>query len=416
MIFIKKSNYIPMLISILSFTPITLISYEQTGLPLSDLLIPIGFIIYLLFFYTQYSLYISSIIFFSLLSILLSSLIFQQEIFYRNLFSLIFLIKPIFGFFIGYFFINTKNNINIFFKTSNIVILAFFAVCLLNIITVHNGIVRSDSYINGDFLGLPIFGTYGVNSLAAFYFICLFLSFFNFDFLNEFKSQKIICALNIIIITFFIVSSLSRMAILGALFAHLFFFLDRNQIYKSFSTLFFCILIVFLVNHFDFSSLSNFTEAKIDQIKLGLENKDLNYISSGRVALYYTALNEFFTNPFIGSYFGGYNSEISGFPETQGLSPHNMYITTFWKMGLIGGVVYFYFLYNAAKNSISNDNLIIKKWLTRFIIINAFILFNLWDVLVIPNYAFIFFLLLGIFSKNHENHTTKKSDATRVFN
>lgn len=341
------------------------------------------------------------------LSIFLASILYPDNVSVRNLISLVFFFKPMFAYFSAALLVSNFQIMKSYLRTMAIMILVLVLSVIFSIAIFHGFLVRAESEINGSFFGLPLFGSYGVNSLAAFYvllsFICLALYSLGSSSSSVFRFTVFIAFLGSIYLVF---GSLSRMAVAGTIPILFYAWKELRNDVRLISIGFVCLLGISIFVSGVPTDGVGFSGAKADQIKKGVEQGDLDYISSGRLTLYSIALQEVARNPIMGTYFGGYQthvSSIAGFDTVVGLSPHNQYITAIWKMGVPGALMYFLFLYMIFLKIRSSPLPFSRKWGKRLLFIVLVIFSNLWDVLMVPNVGALFFFSMGLFIYGGQN-------------
>ncbi len=393
--------------------PLTIFSFNGVDLPLSDLICVVGIFLsikYANFLFTKL-LYLA--IGLSLISSLFVAIFIAQDFDFRPLYSIIYFFKPYFSIFVAFYVIRTKNDFNIFCKsTGYFVFFALFPI-ICSIFFLHNGLVRNESDLNGEIFGLPLYGSYGVNSLAVYYlllyFLILFLKYIDEDLGNY---LKIIRLISLCILSYLIFFSLSREAILGFAALIIWYFLQNNSghIKKIMIGL---IAIAGLLFVLSLDSTSDMWQSKTDQIVESIQQGDLDRLSSGRIGLYLVALNQFSHNIIFGNGFHGfqlYTDTIEGFDTVEGLSPHNQYITTIWKMGLLAAIPYFLALITLYKMTTPLRGTVKYKFISILLFVVFFILANVWDVLIIPNFSALLFFFWGAIIKSASVEKFKKNE------
>lgn len=378
--------------------PLVIVSYKQTGVPLSDIVCLLGG---LLFFKHIRSIE-AQVLFFSFVfafgAAIYGVLVYDLSP-VNSIASLAFLYKPCFAYFAARSLIDSQERLIMFSRFFVVFCFVLVVLIFLSVLFRYGGVFRADSHLNGDILGFEIFGAYGVNSLAAFYAILAF-SVCAFEFARK-KLDKfsLLSVVAVFLLFFMATSSLSRMAILSMLFLIFFIAIDIHKVSR---VAFWAIAVLaggVLVFSAPYLYELDFLSAKLNQLSVGFRSGDINYLSSGRMVLYITALEQIYNNPFFGAAFGGfevYTTYIEGYKELAGLSPHNQYLVLLWKMGVPATVLYLCFLWL----TVSGHGLrgvkaqfLVWKWRICFAMLVVFGLF--WDALLIPNVAALFFFLMG---------------------
>jgi O-antigen ligase len=390
-----KYKFSIVVLAFLLATPLTLYSYETTGVVPADFVSAFGFVIFLAQTRTREGVILLVAIFCALISWAQSAYVFSEASLY-TLGSLVFLFKPCFTYFAALYFIKDRGDINRFFNWFGFFVFFVFAGFLYSVVFNFGGVFRSESELQVDLYGFAVFGFYGVNSLAAYIAMCTFFSIFALRFKGDLV-PRVSMAFIVFCGIFLTISSLSREAIVG-----LFVMFLSYAIFNKFGLRFlFAVALAFVVVLpviFD----SQIFEAKVVQVLDGFDSGDFDKISSGRLSLYMAAFQDFYDNPLRGTGFRGFsrnNILLDQFDDVAGLSPHNTYITPFWKGGVFVGLFYIWFLISIVFKSIDCSTLPQRRWLISFYM--GFLIFmgNLWDVLIIPNVGAIFFFLCGMFCR-----------------
>lgn len=383
-------------IAIFLTVPITLYSYQLTGVVLSDLVCLVGVYYFSKSIFSPHALVLLLAMVLALVSAVIGILIYDLAPLVA-IGSMLFLFKPCFAYFVGLSLIKTNEDSRLFFQAfSWLVVLLVFSITT-SLLLSHNMVVRSESVMNGSFFGLPLFGAYGVNSLAAFYVMLALGLAFNIFYIKDTPRFSVLFFFIFAVLVILIFLSISRMAILGVVFLlfgltiHLF----RKNPVRGIGAALFVLLSAVTALYWGYQA--GLLDAKLNQLSQGFESGDLNYLSSGRLDLYSAAVAQILDAPFWGVAFGGYETTltaIDGYDYLSGLSPHNQYITLFWKMGFPAAICYLAFLSLAVSSSLRQSKGVLG-WsiLLSFIVLVVFC--NLWDVLLIPNVAAIYYFLLG---------------------
>ena len=385
-----------MLSAIFLVFPLVIYNYELTGVALSDLICLAGIYYFAKNIFTARALVLLLAIMLGLVSAVIG--IFLYEVVpLVAIGSMLFLFKPCFAYFVGLSLINSRDERELFFHVFSWSVVLLVVAIVLSLLLNHNMVVRSESVLNGSFFGLPLFGSYGVNSLAAFYLMLAFGLMFHVSYIKVSTRLSVLFLFVAVILFVLIFLSMSRMAILGAICLlvgivwHL--FLKHPLRGVGAGVLGLCLLGVVLY----WTYQTGILDSKLDQIARGLQSGDMNYLSSGRLDLYSAAIEQIFNAPFWGVAFGGYETTltaIQGYDYLSALSPHNQYITLFWKMGFPAAVCYLFFLGMVVSSSL-RQNKAARGWVMVLTSIVLVVFCNLWDVLLVPNVAAFFYFFLG---------------------
>ena len=379
--------------------PITIFDYKDTGVPLSDIVCFLGLFFFLKRCWSLEAVALYSAIFFAYISVTFGS-IWYDDYSFTAMVSVMYLFKPCFAYFVAREIIKNHTDAQIFFVTSAKIIAIFIGWLFVVLILFYGGVVRNDSSLNGSFLGLSLFGAYGVNSLAALYVLMLFILAYVLNRCSLSATERNYIFFAFLAVVYCALGSFSRMAMLGvfALLVVLYKdFLKKHIVLGVFlGVVSVSLSIPLLMWAYD----EGVGAAKINQIVSGFSTGDFDYLSSGRLTLYKVALEQVLLNPFSGASFGGfevYTSSIAGYESIVGLSPHNQYITLFWKMGIPGAMAYCLFLGLACYYALKQTSLEDRRWVWRLLFIVLLVFCSLWDILLVPNVAALFYFMLGAF-------------------
>lgn len=388
----NKANRYSLHAAVLLAVPLVILPYQSTSVVLADLLALFGAFCFLRMAVTRVSLLLLIAVFFGLISVLYGTL-FQDKEIGRQLGSLIFFIKPCFGYFAARNLIRNREALDKFIGGFKAIFSVFISVVFLSLLNLGVGQFRIDGDLNVDLFGLPIAGTYGVNSLASFLACGAFILLFpSFEQKNRF-SRRYFFAFMYLVSTLIIFLTLSREAILAAVLMLLAYIVFIRGLMFGGAGL---IIIIGLFSVFTFDN--PMFEAKFRQLEFGIENLDLDYISSGRLSLYEAAIEGLIKRPFVGVSFAGFSGTEAGlsqYDEYSGLTPHNFFLTAIWKGGVFFGLFYLSFLLHVTRSSFNGSSGLAKSWLISFVLGVLLVLSNLWDVLIVPNIAILYYFLCG---------------------
>lgn len=380
-------------------TPVALFTYGDTGVVLADAVSVLGFFIFLRYLRHPEALFLSASILISFVLCTTHIILNDRDSIYP-LGSLVFFFKPCFAYFSAFYLFKQRQSISIFFYRFNAFSLLCLASVIFTIMYQNNGLVRADSYLNGSIFGLKIFGSYGVNSLAIFFSMCSYMAAYPLAVVKGRIARLAFC-LVAIGFAYLALMSLSRTAALGAI--AMWSTLALLHANRSPLTAAFFFLLLLAGTTFVLSSLSasDMLAAKVSQIQQGLATGDFDSLSSGRLSLYYAATLDILQNPISGSAFHGFTAgaeALTAFDELSGLSPHNQYITTVWKMGPIAALFYFMMLVAMVRKSLKQSSISDRRWLIG-LLLGTFVIFcSTWDVLIVPNVGALVFFVLGLFA------------------
>lgn len=392
--------------------PIAPLAFNGVDIPISDFVCLVGIFLsvkYANLLFTKL-LYLS--IFLSFIAGVIVAAFVAPTIELRPLLSIAYFFKPYFALFVALYVIRGREDIRTIFRTLGYASAVTLVSVLISIVVVHGGIVREESVLNGSILGLPVYGAYGVNSLAVFYLLLYFIVLFwkQVDALT--LQEKVVRLFSLCVLSYLIFFSLSREAILGYVVLQFFFVVQSNAHRSSkVALLVLGVVAVTLIMSLDVTTA--IWEAKIKQVVEAVQESDLDKLSSGRVGLYIATLDQVRKNFVFGTGFHGYQlytDSLYGFDTVEGLSPHNQYLTSIWKMGLIPAIPYFFALYSLFRMTGLLRGTRTYSSLVALLFVVFFILANVWDVLIIPNFAALLFFLWGGIIKSASVKGTVKSE------
>lgn len=395
-----------LVVALLLVLPITIFNYKLTGIPLSDLVCLAGVYFFLKNIYLPLALMLFLSLSFALFSAILGIALYDLSP-VLVLGSLLFLFKPCFAYFVSLSLIKSWGDVRFFFFSFSWLVVVLIISVFFSLLFSYGMVVRAEGVLNGDFWGIPLFGAYGVNSLAAFYVMLSLGLVFTILYINGSSRAFFVFIAVFFLLGFLIFLTVSRMAVLGfvVVLIGLIVHLMRNSLLKGIVVAFLILLVAFIV--FAWAHQSGLLDAKLNQIAQGLNSGDFNYLSSGRIDLYLAAITQILSSPFWGAAFGGYEVtfiSIDGYDSLAGLSPHNQYITLLWKMGFPAAISYLLFLGLAVKSSL-NSYSELRGWAILLSLVVLLIFCAFWDALLIPNVAAVYFFFLGVLS----NERRKKS-------
>lgn len=315
----------------------------------------------------------------------------------RPIVSMLFFCKNGLVFFLGMYI--ARNCPKLFIRASVLIAFFFAVVFLMDVALGYEFRVRTGSYINGKALGMNVYGSYGVNSFsvhAALVAMFLFLVANSLDGMDRRLSYW-----GCFLYSLITVMSFSREAILALLIFFVGVVVTNKKVsFKGLVCFFTAVLIFWLL--YDYGAFAGLFESKLNQINGALKSGSLNDLSSGRVDLVWAALIDIYNNPLWGTVFNGYEFEGGGrlqgkYETLQGLSPHNYFVTLFWKSGILAGLIYLFFIISCLSPALKFHN---KGYILSFFAAVVSMMM-LWDVLMISTFGSLFFIampIVGVFS------------------
>lgn len=395
---------IPLFLSI----PIAIFSIDDIEIPLSDIVLVIGFIFFIINSNRKSAVYLYVVSVFAFLSVAWIQFSVGESTGLRPYFSAIFFLKPLFAYFAAKAIVKSDLDCTLVLKTMGFSMSISVLLIFLDVVINHYGLPRAESSINGTILGIPQYASYGVNSAASYYFVMFSIILYS---LVNFSSQPWVRRLKFVSLlccTYLILGSLSRETILAFLL-FLVLYVSARRNYIKYMLIICSVVGSGLLWHFFSGSELNasFLEAKVAQIVEGLESGDYNSISSGRFDLYAVAINQWVRSPLFGTGFHGYPlfSDLINFDfEPEGLSPHNQYLTTLWKGGILFFVAYYgYVIFLLRQSRLFEPSPKGGDLMVSFYICIFLIMANVWDVLMVANFGAAFFFLLGVLESRGKN-------------
>ena len=381
------------------YTPVAMFTFGGTDLPLSDLVCVVGVILSLNYVGLAFTRLLYLAIVLSIFAGLAIALSVKQDLDERTVFSIIYFYKPYFSIFVAFALVRNKAESAEFFRASVAIIFIVIAAIFTWILIFHSGLVRNDGDLNGAVFGLPLYGSAGVNSLAVYYLLLYFVVLYaKFIYPRLTRTQSVLRMLSLIMLSYMIMMSLSREAIVGfaALLGWYVYAVKQGVIQKVLITV---VIVCGIGYALTFDATQEMLASKTTQIVEGIEEGDLDKISSGRLTLQSIALLQFSNNVAFGNGFHGfqlYDQTITGYDSIEGLSPHNQYVTTLWKMGAIAALPYLLALCCLWRMMGAGRGSIHFIFFRALLIVVFVILANLWDVLIIPNFGALLFFIWGV--------------------
>ncbi|MBC7490360.1 MAG: O-antigen ligase family protein [Glaciimonas sp.] len=392
--------------------PVTIFYLDDNEIPLSDLVLFAGLIFLIKDVNTKAARYFILVSVFAFLSVIWIQLTTDITSGFRPYLSVVFFLKPLLGYFAARGVVKANSDYIFVLKLLSWVMSISILAIFVDVLIVHSGVSRAESYINGSVFGMDQYAAYGVNSAASYYFVIFAVVLYSLAYIQNRYWCTVIKVLSLFCSAYLIFGSLSREVIVGfMLFLMLYYLSQRRQV--RYMLLLFAILGAWIswYTFLDQIIESTFLTAKIVQIVDGWSSGDLDYVTSGRLGLYEVALKQWIRSPLFGTGFHGYllfPEYITFDIEPVGLSPHNQYLTTLWKGGILFFIAYWCYLVfllrkSGVIRSVSNN----PDLMLSFYICTLVVLASVWDVLMVANFGTTFFFLLGILEfRDKEPRTT----------
>lgn len=403
------------LISTIFFSiPIVVTTVFGYEVPLTMLLLPL---VYISMIYRSYSiewyLFITSLCC-GLISCLVGELIHESDIFWNPFFSLTLILIPPSFIFLGQQIVHRGYDYKVVIKYlaffSSVFSIALLArVLLLDEpvrIEIEAGMadVKIGSNINASFIGLPVFGSWGVLSLAHLFCIQAFICLGTF--LNS-KTPlyiRITSGVGLISLICLIVGSDAKSAQLGILWLAIAYLLFTFR--SSAIRLFITICLISVVGVLIESPKYFLGESRLEQLIVNsISGESVSDLSTGRTDIIGSALQDIGGNPMVGVGFGTFNrfkhSATSEFTSSNS-STHIYLLTMLWKGGLLFAIPFLTMLFFVAvKVWKRHKNILITSegyFALNAILVSFFLLSMTWDILIVPSAGALIFFLFGMLS------------------
>lgn len=388
--------------------PVTITQYNELDIPIAIIAFFVSIPFYFMAPNNNEKICLTVAIVLSFLSILYVATFIRHQLTMNPFLSLSYFFMPYFLYFLGYCLVKSEKDVKLILSLFSCIFL--IVACLITISIIKSGgDVRGEGELLGSLLGLKLYGTYGVNTLAIFYATMLAIILIYLFFCDNVKLLKIVIFTpGIICLLYLLFGSASREAILGSLAFLLLFIVKLFRINKAYSILL-CITIFFTI----FITVTMYGDKLMiiwsfkmlmshDAITAG----DIDVLSSGRLSLVTVAISDIsknlvFGNGFHGFGLYGYVGDVVGVNN----SPHNQYLTAIWKMGILPSIFYFCFLYNCLKKLYflqrrhNKTNIYLGIW--TLVIVYLLVFCFIWDVFLVPSLGMIIMFLLGAVARQY---------------
>lgn len=392
-----KKKIIIGIISFLLTIPINMTASfsEQFSLPISVFLIPFA-IYFTVINKSNNSKILKTSIIFSFISLVIIAIINATSTL-RPIGSMIFFFSPITVYFLGKTTITSRSDFIYLLRTSLYYSTTLAISLFISIYLFGNGYVREEGTFNGNYLGFPLSGSYGIHTLASHYFLLIFIALYFFLSGSANKFEKILIFITTIFYCWIIFFSLSREVVLAIIFVIFGTIFKLNGLKKG--TIFSIIIMIIVLYNLDI--LFGSESAWATKVSQTVDAANLNDLSSGRLELQELAFNQILKSPLTGTGFHGYGLDYSsstGYDSLEGWTTHIYYLTVIWKAGLFSSFFLLIFFINAisssirfTKNHFPLSGKIYPMMLFAFLVIINF----LWDALLTTNVMCIFVYYLG---------------------
>ena len=320
---------------------------------------------------------------------------------FRPYFSLVFFFMPYLGYFTGYVLVRSPDDLRRFVSIASLVgVISALGIAFTLLAT--RSPVRIEGDIQGSLLGLPLYATHGVNSLAITEFILFALIWINLFFGKRPALPLLILKFSgMLVLAALVVLSLSRGALLSMV---AFILLAMTGIALRRPVLALGLVIGFAAIGAAVTVTFGDALATVWQVRIAqssAEDNDANALTSGRLTLVNAALSDVEDNPVLGTGFSGFQRSRATLDEEDALnsSPHNQYLTMMWKPGIVAGAFLFAFLARSVgslariRRRQATDATTSGLWFLTLATLGVACF--TWDVLLVPNIGAFSFFLFG---------------------
>lgn len=403
-----------LIFSIFFSIPIVITTIFRYEIPLTMLLMPLVFISIIYRLYSiEWYLFIASI-FGGLLSCFIGEFIRESDILWNPLLSLTLIMIPPSFIFFGQQLVHRGYNYKVVIKYLAL-FSSIFSIVLLARLLLLNEPVRIEiepsmadtklgSNINANFFGLPVFGSWGVLSLAHLFCIQAFICSGAFLSSTIPFYIRIISGIGLFCFIILIVGSDAKSAQFGILWLAMVYLLFTFRTSAIRLIISICLICIFglLISTPDFF----LGESRLEQfIVNSFGGASVSELSTGRTDLIFSALEDIGENPIIGVGFGTFNrfmhSTTSEFTLSNS-STHIYLLTMFWKGGFIFAIPFLTMLFFVAVKVWKRHKDILlssEGYFALNAILVSFFLFSMtWDILIVPSAGALIFFLFGMLS------------------
>lgn len=223
--------FIPVCLSI----PIAILVVGDLEIPLSDMVLIIGLIFFLLNSNTRSAAYLYAVTMLAFISVAAVQIYEVTAPSIIPYLSVLFFLKPFLGYFAAKGIIKKPSDYIDVIRIMSIVMSISFLLIFSDVIINYAAIPRAESSMNGSFLGISQYASYGVNSAACYYFVMFVVILYSYMTLAESRWLKLFKIISLLSGTYLLVGSLSREAIVAfLLFLFLFILNSRPRVKYGF--------------------------------------------------------------------------------------------------------------------------------------------------------------------------------------
>ncbi len=327
----------------------------------------------------------------------------KSENSFRPYFSYIFFFIPFATYSLGYTLVRRRGEVLRFVSISSLV--GAIAGIGTAITIFRLGVpVRIEGELQGSLLGLPLYATYGVNTLAITEFVLFAFIWTDLIFHKGHKPLLVLIKLaGLACLTGLILLSLSRGATLSlvvflALTVGALLFRDPR---KATMILVAGALGGMLVVTAFGDQVGLAWSVRFNQSANAASEGDVNDLTSGRLTLVGSAVGDLLDSPIFGVGFTGFHYGRENFSEldAQNSSPHDQYLTMMWKPGIPAGALLIWFVIRSVgsigrlRKPMASGGVFVGLWCLALSMLLIAAL--TWDVLLVPNLGALMMFLFG---------------------
>ena len=398
-------RYLRFFIIVCLGVPAVLTQMFGVELPLSAVACIVSIPFYFLIPNIREKFYLTAAIVLALISVLFNAVFVSDRVEISAFYSMAYFFSPYLVFFSGYGLIRNERDLAVVLKWFSIIFVVV-SVVIVSGLYAAGGTVRVEGELFGSLLGLKLYGTYGVNSLAVFFATMFAILVIHVFFGGNHRGFPVVLyTLGMAGLVFLLIGSLSREAILGlGLFIILSVVYAFNENRRR-GVMLVGILVMLgsiVANRYG-DVIYLIWSSKLGVASSALGEGDLDAFSSGRITLYRYAVKDILMNPLFGNGFHGFFlHDLQRLHEEAiggNSSPHNQFLTAIWKMGLLAGTFYLLFIFKCMKNlylirrAKGSAPMFAGLWFLMVVYILVFCSF--WDVLLVPLIGTFLMFLLG---------------------
>ncbi|WP_309082879.1 O-antigen ligase family protein [Chelativorans sp.] len=265
------------------------------------------------------------------------------------------------------------------------------------------------SYMNVHILGLPVFASYGVNSIAPLF--CMQAALLCGAIFSCSNSLRILFSVGLACAIFLVIGSESRASqgalILLALFFGGYCFWRRQGPWLAYTLIASAVVLagaavsirvdeVTRMAHLVQGSAYLMKSKQTHNERTAEPAHDLSALTTGRTDLWTVAAREFAASPLIGNGFSGFGRfEPIGKHLGANTTPHLYYLNILWKGGLLFAVPFAYFIFLAFKAAWEHRRAYPEWAFSAAAVVAMFAVALTWDILMIPGAGVLTWFLLG---------------------